>query len=690
MAGAVVLVIAVHAVAAAQVSRFAQTNSRSQYVHWIELYDANERKIDPADPNAPPYSPMATCGKCHDYEAISHGFHFNAMKATARDVRPGEPWIWTDRRTGTQIPMSFRGWQGTYDPRDLGITNRQFVLKFGSHMPGGGAGVPEPADEGEQTDGNAQANGDGQTAAAERAANGDASDPATDNKWKQSGHLVVDCMFCHSANKDHNPEIWAQQIEAENFAWAPTAALGLGQVEGKVSTLPDDYDPTASSEEGEQASRLPRTTYDLRRFNTQQQVFFDIKSQPNNDACYYCHTVHRVGEGAAPDWTYDEDVHLRAGMLCVDCHRNGIDHYTVLGYEGEEHPSGMSVASLSCRGCHMSEEGQTASVGGGGRLGAPRPLHLGLPALHLEKMSCTSCHSGPAVGEQVGQVQTSKAHGLGLPSHLYAAADPPGIVSPVLLHDGEQLYPHRMMWPSFWATMKDDVVTPLNPEEAHDQLRRVLRVRRDFTEELSEVRLRSSDKAELLGEERARVREEELTEQEREQLAQLIKVKALEGFQEKLVEALTKLGEEAEEGATPVYISAGRAYRLAEDGTLEQFEHAAAQPHAWKIGHDVRPARWSAGATGCYECHSDGAPLFEATVTAIGPAPEEESLSAPMYVFQEFDKTILDAWNQSFQGRSAFKWFGFAAMTVVGLILLLYLLVGINGILGLFRRRPSA
>ena len=164
----------------------------------------------------------------------------------------------------------------------------------------------------------------------------------------------------------------------------------------------------------------------------------------------------------------------------------------------------------------------------------------------------------------------------------------------------------------------------------------------------------------------------------------------MEGFQEKLGEALSKLAEDAEEGAKPVYISAGRAYRLAEDGTVEQFEHAAAQPYAWKLGHDVRPARSSAGATGCFECHSDGAPMFEGLVTAIGPAPEAEPLAKPMYQFQGLDKTKLDAWNLSFQGRSAFKWFGFASMGVVALILLLYLLLGINGFLGFFRRRPTS
>ena len=126
-------------------SRFAATNSRSQYVHWIDLYDADGGKIDPEAPDARPYSPVHTCGRCHDYAAIAQGYHFNAPSSTASKGRAGEPWIWTDPRTGTQIPLSYRRWQGTYHPRDLGITDREFVLKFGRQMPGGGVGEAAPA-----------------------------------------------------------------------------------------------------------------------------------------------------------------------------------------------------------------------------------------------------------------------------------------------------------------------------------------------------------------------------------------------------------------------------------------------------------------------------------------------------------------------------------------------------------------
>ncbi len=664
-------VVCLYAASPAAESRFSQTHSRSQYVHWIDLYDANNRKIDPADANAQPYSPQTTCGRCHDYKAIGHGHHFNAMHELTLGRR-GEPWIWTDARTGTQLPLSYRGWQGTHKPNDLGISTWDFVLKFGRHLPGGGPGEPPspPADEAAA-----------ETAADASAAGEEEEKEEDDAKWKLSGELNVDCMICHSNDRSYSPEVWWEQIEDENFAWAPTAALGLGHVDGEVSRLPDDFDPATA--DADSRHKLPQTTYASLRTDGENKVFIDVIRKPHDNACYYCHSTRFVGDEAAPDWIHDEDVHLRAGMSCSDCHRNGIEHHTVRGYEGEEHPTGEAVETLSCRGCHMGESAD------GGRLGAPKPLHKGLPPLHFEKLACTTCHSGPRPGEQAMGLQTALAHGLGLPSHE-ADDIPPGIVAPVFMRDGETLYPHRMMWPAFWGTIKDESIAPLNPDAAYDALRRTLRVRRGdtFTKMMSEVKLSSDDKTQTLGEERAKVDESEWTDEEKAKTAELEKTKAMETFREKLAAALEALKEIiTDEGAEPVYVSGGKAFRLAGDGSIEQFDHDAAEPYSWKLGHDVRPARWSSGIGGCYECHSIGSPIFEGQVTAVGPAPDQTPVTKTMYELAGFDKTMLDAWNQSFQGRPAFKWLGFVSTGAVALILLSYLLLGLNGLAGMLRRK---
>ena len=38
-----------------------------------------------------------------------------------------------------------------------------------------------------------------------------------------------------------------------------------------------------------------------------------------------------TGETQPDRWESEEDVHLAAGMTCVDCHRNGVEHLIVRG-----------------------------------------------------------------------------------------------------------------------------------------------------------------------------------------------------------------------------------------------------------------------------------------------------------------------------------------------------------------------
>ncbi|NLY03133.1 MAG: hypothetical protein GXY83_44360 [Rhodopirellula sp.] len=657
---------------AADESRFTKTGSRSQYVHWIDLYDAEDRIIDPSSETAAPYSPQFTCGRCHDYAAIAGGHHFNAIRKDAAPGRPGEPWIWTDPRTGTQIPLSYRGWPGTYDPGALGISARDFVLKFGRQLPGGGPGEAAAAAPKAAPD-------------AAKPKEGSKDEPSKAAKeaqrWKLSGLLNVDCMICHGNSHQYSQEAWWNQIQRENFAWAPTAALGLGSVEGDVSKLPDDFDPAQAK--ADSRHKLPSTKYTPARINGEKKVFFDVVRKSNDNACYYCHSTLYVGEEAPPEWTRDEDVHLRAGFTCADCHSNEIAHHTVRGFEGEVHPTGQDVATLSCRGCHMNDGH------GGGRMGAPKPLHRGLPPVHLEKLSCTACHCGPEPKEHTALVHTSMAHGLGIPSHE-AGPQPPGIATSVMLRGGDDmLYPHRIVWPAFWAKKTGDAIVPFNPDEVYEATRKTLRVRRGsgFRETMMEAKLSADDKKAILGE-RTGVKDEELTAEEKAKLEQAIAERGRESWRQKLVAALgdlKKLVTAAD--AEPVLVSAGKVYRLSGEDDVESFEHDAAKPYTWKFGHDVRPARLSLGAKGCYDCHTLGAPLFESIVTASGQAPDDAPITRTMHQMAGYDKLKLDAWAVSFMGRTAFKYFGYASMGVVGLVLLAYTLLGIVGLFPSARRQ---
>jgi len=660
-----------------------QAHSRSPYIHHIDLYDA-KGKIDPDAENPRPYSPAATCIKCHNYDAISHGWHFNAGDKGVDAGRPGEPWLWTNRRAGTQIPLSFRGWPGTYRPEEVGLTPEKFLQQFGRQLPGGGIGerIPAPPSTKKKTqdteDKKEPAAPDDTSAAPAKPKPGDPQDLG---RWKISGQLNVDCMICHTGSRGYRHEDWAQQISQGNFAWAPAVAIGLAKVTGSAKSLPDDFDPEAQ----DAAARLPRTSYDKRRFDADKKVFFDIIRKPTNNACYTCHTVRPSGESAAPRWQHDQDVHIKAGLSCVDCHRNGIGHHTVRGFENEAHPTGQKVATLSCRGCHMDNHDKGAASGG--RLGAPKPLHKGLPPLHFDKLSCTVCHSGPLPGKQALPLQTSFSHALGLALDRQEQ-DPPSIVSPVFKKKGRGvLYPYRMTWPAFWGAMKDGRIKPLNSDLVYARaLRRPFRMKsgdRTLKQLLMKVTLTDEERIEVLNKDRAAVEPDKLTAMEQWKLKAAKEKKAEQTFREKLVAALKEIKKRLieDEDTIPVYVAGGKLYQLDEkQQAVVTSKHKAAEPYAWALAHDVRPARWSLGAKGCTECHAPDAPIFYSKAIASAPIPDTKPVAKSAYELQGLDKPLLEAWEQSFKGRSAFKVFAGILMGLVALVLTLYVLLAINGV----------
>jgi hypothetical protein len=273
----------------------------------------------------------------------------------------GEPWIWTDERTGTQIPLSYRGWMGTYDPGSLGISSRDFVLKFGHHLPGGGPGeavpeVPEKAADAPEDAG--------------RREKADESKEAIEAKrWKLSGMLNVDCMICHSNDHAYSQEAWWNQIQDENFAWAATAALGIGNVDGKVADLDDDFDPATAGEDSK--DKLPVTTYNwdasTARRRSSSTSFANRPTTPATTATRRIRSASmRMPIGLGMKTFIFEPVSpvpiaTATGSPITPCAASRARCIRRV----------RTWRRLSCRGCHMNDEH------GGGRMGAPKPLHKG-------------------------------------------------------------------------------------------------------------------------------------------------------------------------------------------------------------------------------------------------------------------------------------------------------------------------
>jgi hypothetical protein len=405
--------------------------SRATPVHRIPVFDEDGQQIIPGVEYALPFSARNTCGKCHDYETVLKGWHFNASRDETDSGRPGEPWVWLDEKTGTQIPLSYRGWEGTWHPSETGLTPWKFNQIFNRHLPGG-----DPSRPGEN----------------------EVVDPHS--RWEVSGDVEINCLGCHSTSPMQDQSEWAKQVARENFRWAATAASGLGEVGGMASRLPDTwivYDgPDPDDTEWAVA---PSVRYDETKFDSKHRAFFDVQHKSPDNNCLYCHSAHQVG---TERWERKEDVHTAAGISCVDCHRNGLDHGMVRGYQGEaSERQDRTVDEFSCRGCHA---GPSA-----GRLGAPHAKHKGLPLVHFEKMTCTACHSGlnpQASGDQ--QVRLSRIHRLGIHGKARWFTDLPEIVEPVLARgtDG-MIAPHRAIWPAFWARVRGEKVIPIPPDEVY-------------------------------------------------------------------------------------------------------------------------------------------------------------------------------------------------------------------------------
>ena len=420
--------------AAKDSKKAAWDGDRTIPAHLIPLRDENDELIVPTETNPLPYSARFTCGPCHDYGTVRSGWHFGAMTA-AKNGRPGEPWLQFDPKTGTILPLSYRKWPGSYDPKAVGLTAWDFTLLFGRHMPGGGPA--EPSDE-------------------EVLAHPEA-------RWTVSGKAEVNCLACHNKSGRQDPSEWAKQVLRENLRWAATAAGGVGEVGGMASRLKETWDiydgPNLDDHEW---AVVPSIKYRTVDFDSKHRYFFDLDYKPADGRCLACHSVSPKDEAR---WSTDADVHSTAGLKCADCHRNDLGHGMVRGYEGEAAETGnRTAASFTCRGCHLGESAAGEKSVVPGRLGAPYPKHTGIPLVHFKRLSCTACHSGPRPKDGFTRVRTSRANRLGIYGVATWATDLPQVIEPVYAKDERhRISPHRLVWPAFWAKFEGKDVTPLKP-----------------------------------------------------------------------------------------------------------------------------------------------------------------------------------------------------------------------------------
>jgi len=150
-----------------------------------------------------------------------------------------------------------------------------------------------------------------------------------------------------------------------------------------------------------------------------------------------------------------------------------------------------------------------------------------------------------------------------------------------------------------------------------------------------------------------------------------------------VLEALAQTSGDAE----VVYISGGRMFRRAKDGSLVSDDHDAAGPVTWPLAHNVRPAQQSLGWKGCTDCHSGGSDFFFSRLKATGPllTKKVDKLSAAS--FMGLGGLFQRVFGLSFIVRPVFKVVLAICALVAGALVFLAGLVALGRVAGFLDQR---
>jgi hypothetical protein len=567
------------------------------------MKDEGGNIIDPVHNINPdkPYSPKQTCGTkgCHDYNKITEGFHFTQGK--------GEkvPDLFAKRYNWVSSPGNYGGTWCSPAPlyrqlaskkndnaRMIDMTSFDFVTATcGNCHPGGG---PLEYDrEGNRYD--EYMKKQGMKSGDDNGLDGDYFKA----RWIDTGVIEADCLLCHMPEyifKERN-----KQLANLNFKWAATAGSGFGNVDGSIK----DRKPV-------------KVAYDKSKFDEEGKVIVHIAPEPRNETCLQCHKK--------PDWkkrgaafSVRTDVHMAAGLRCVDCHAAGSKAFDkrIRGKEvhqfgkGDD-PSGwvrndLDNSMRTCETCHIK-----------GWRNAPIARHSWLPPFHMEKLSCQACHI-PSRAVKSALVQASDVYNPAPritppPKHIWTFYDqemnfwnhygeldlftamdqPTDVTRPTLIRYKGKIYPGNRVHSS-WVGFEEDGKKGLNQLFMKDFFQMWMQRQADPTKNYPELSLIKDDNNDGV-----------------------IEVNRPEEIDALLTSVKNFLGNISLplEGKRLVWVSDSRAYYSSKESRelpREEYE-ATAYASVYKFSHDVAPAKAALGAGGCIDCHRSGSPFFEGKV----------------------------------------------------------------------------
>ncbi len=570
----------------------------------FHLKDETGKVIDPVRGvnDKAPYSPRRTCGTagCHNYEKITQGFHFTQGRGEPppADMKARYDWITSPGNYGGNwcSPAPLYRYLSPVEnktAKTMDMTSFTFITAgCGNCHPGGG---PVELDrKNRRYDEWMRDPASGMKSGGDNGLNGDYHKA----QWSETGVMEADCLLCHLP--DYRHEKRNAELKKLNFRWAATSGAGLGEVTGSVAD-----------------KKKPVVAYDKTKFNEDGTLIPRMAVHPRNKACLACHEQPGWKKRGA-DYRARTDVHLRAGLRCVDCHPAGSRSVDPLAREREVHqfgkgddPGGRVRDDLDgtvrdCAACHT-----------GGDFGAPVAHHRNLPPLHLARLSCQACHitekmvkpiqlqasdvfnPDPLIqkgGKQLwtfyGPEGTYRNH-YGI-LHMMGYDDKPTeSFRPVLARYKGKIYPVNRIH-SAWPGIEDAKTKGLLQPRMTDIFKM-----------WSEYRAAPSKHPDL-----AVIRDDN-----GDGVLEVNRPEEIAGLISAVTKHLTAIGYPLE-GGRVVWVSNERVYS---SGT----EFRAVEKHEWeaspfanthKYNHDVQPAQAALGSNGCTDCHHRNAPFFTQAV----------------------------------------------------------------------------
>ncbi len=499
----------------------------------VELMDATGSPIQPRAASPEPYSPRTTCGRCHSYDTIAGGYHFQLGADTIADdygAKEGKPWVLSDGMMGRQFHMSYKSFarKKNSSESEIATTPYQFAQTCAKCHPGGG--LMERDRDGERYDVRQQAHPE-----LASSLDGDYHGAA----WHRSGVLEIDCLMCHQSNYDASARL--AQLTQGNLRWAATAGAGLGAATGTVNS-----------------GETPSLSYRAHLFHD-GKVQFDI-ADPTDRNCLLCHAEAEVKKRGHVWDGRNDDVHTAAGLQCVSCHTAGPDHQIVKGRSSEVMVrNDLDSAAHSCESCHTQ-----------GRLGAAKPAHKALPASHLQRIACVTCHVRDANVTAVRAVDTTTGSTMGIPTATEArkfGESLPWQPAYFRAEDGK-LYAGNALLPVWWGNRAGRVIHPLLLRETGQAYEKVKDM---IADDNGDGKVEANTDPEI-----------------RAMLAALRD--SLRGGRFKQV--------------APVYVKGHSVHELKRNRLVSAAHHQAS-PLRWTFSHNVSPAVDALGAGGCGDCHGD-------------------------------------------------------------------------------------